>query len=698
VTTEGSGKNTSESGPPAPRAPARPADPPVIPRQHGARSVPDGPQWLPDTGTATDTGTADGIGADVGASAAVTAGAPADVDGGPGRGGGTDGTDAAGGRPGGRHRWLVAGLALAFVVVVGLIGWVGVRGLLARAQLEQARSRIAALQHELMTGDFPSEGDLRARIADIGRQARAARSLTGDPVWAAFGHAPWAGCPLRSAASLMRAVDTMTAAGLPAVADLSTTLNPTRLRHQMTIDVAALAGARAPAQRAAAALDALRDVAERTQSCGRLGQVTGIADARTELVDRGGKLADALANITLAARIGPDMLGAAGPRRYLLIVQNPAESRANGGIIGGFGLLTAERGRLSLTDISGNGSLPGGPTLGAPVAAMSRPFAARYGAFWPNRVWANANLTPDYPTAARFYSAMYRSGAGIAVDGTISLDPTTMAYLLAGSRPAVLPGGQVISAGNLVDLVESQVYARVPTVQERDRFFAQVGQAVYTSLESGGTDTITLLTAMAQAVREGRLTVSSNHADEQDVISSTALGGALPTRDGPYLAVVTQNATASKLDYWLRRRTSYSVQRLPSGAGAATIVVRLTNAAPAGLTAYVRNRDDEPRSDGNPNAQNNIWLSVYTGRDSLFAGARLDGQPVGLTSATENGLPVVSTYLTIDRGQTRTLELKVLEPQAGPALAVRPQPLPVPERLVVEGVPVTSPWSRRVRK
>lgn len=580
--------------------------------------------------------------------------------------------------------------------MLGLLGWVGVRGLLAREQLEQARARITSLQRQMMAGDYPSERDLRAQVAAIGRRARAARSLTGDPVWSAFGHVPWAGCPPRSAAELIRAVDALSGTGLPAVADLGATLDPTRLRHQMTIDVAALAAARQPAQRAAAALDALRAAAERVPDCGRLGRVTGVDGARAELVDRGGQLSDALDNVALAARIGPDMLGAAGPRRYLLIVQNPAESRANGGIIGGFGVLTADRGRLALTGISGNGSLPGGPTQPDPVAELTGSFGARYSSFWPNRVWANANLTPDYPTAARFYTAMYRTGTGVPVDGTISLDPTTMAYLLAGGRPAVLPGGQVVSAGNLVDLVESQVYARIPTVSGRDRFFAQVGQAVYGSLESGGGNSAKLLTALTRAVREGRLTVSSDHADEQEVLSSTALGGALPTGTGPYLAVVTQNAAASKLDYWLRRRTSYSVQRLPNGAGAVTIVVRVTNTAPDGLTAYVRNRADEPNSDGNPGAQNSIWLSVYTGRDSLFAGARLDGQPIGLTTGSEAGLPVVSTYLTIDRGQTRTLELKVLEPQAGPALAVRPQPLPVPERLDVQGVPVTSPWSRRV--
>ncbi|MCK9897381.1 DUF4012 domain-containing protein [Frankia sp. AgB32] len=732
MTAGGSGDETSAGS--GDRRPADPAATGAIPRQAGARAAPDGtqrhaeahngaagtrPAGRPPTGLPRQPGAGrpirpGTIGAGRAAQDADLVGAPALGEvpaAGPAAVSGTaaaagDGTPAApagetgeGGprRPQGRRRWLVGGGALVFAVLVGLVGWVAVRGLMARTQLDQARSRIAALQQQALAGHLPPDAELRAQVAAIGERARAARSLTGDPVWSAFGHLPWAGCPLRSAAGLVQAVDTVAGTGLPAVADLGSTLNPSRLRHEMTVDVAALAAARAPAQRATAALDTLRAAAERTPVCGWTGRVSGVDDARAELIHRGTTLSGALDNVALAARIGPDMLGATGRRRYLLVVQNPAESRADGGIIGGYGLLTADRGKLSLDGISGNGSLPGGPTQASSTADLPAPFAARYGSFWPDRVWANANLTPDYPTAGRLYTGLYRAGTGIEVDGTISVDPTTLSYLLAASRPAVLPGGQVVTANNLVDLVESKVYEQVPTVDGRDRFFAQVGQAVYASVVSGAGDTTRLLTGLAKAAREGRLTVSSNHADEQDVLSATALGGALPTGNGPYLAVVTQNAAASKLDYWLRRQTTYRVQRMPGGAGAVTIVIRLTSVAPDHLSDYVRNREDEARPNGNPTGQNNIWLSVYTGRDSLFAGASLDGQPIGLATGSENGLPVVSTYLTVDRGQTRTLEIKVLEPKAGPALAVRPQPLPVPERLDVEGVPVTSPWSRSVR-
>ncbi|TCJ33293.1 DUF4012 domain-containing protein [Parafrankia sp. BMG5.11] len=596
----------------------------------------------------------------------------------------------------------MAGGALLLVVLLMAGTWIVVRGLLARSHLEAARAQISRLQAAVTNGAVPEGAELRRAVDEITAQTESARALTADPLWSLAGRVPLAGCPLRSSAALAAALHDVAAGALPPVAELGDRLAPSSLRSGMAVNVRALAVARAPAARARAAVESFEAAARRVSGCGWLGGAVGLDEAREEAVATGSRLHGALDTLVLATRLGPGMLGADGPRRYLLVVQNPAESRTNGGIIGGFGVLTATGGRLELDDISGNGALPGGSTQARPVTALSPEFAARYGAFWPARVWANVNLTPDYPSAGRLYSQLYRAGTGTAVDGTISLDPTTLSYLLAATRPAVLPDGRVITAGELVELVESRVYQEIDDVAARDAFFAAVGEAVYEAVVSdagaaGGTEN--LLRVMARAAREGRLLVSSNHADEQEVLSSTVLGGALPEAPGPFLGVVTQNATASKLDYWLRRSTTYRMERQPDGTGYVTITVRLTNAAPVGLSDYVRNRADlDGPGRRNEEAQNNLWFSLYTGRGSWFVDARLDGRPVSLTSGEERGHPVLSTYLTVDRGQTRTLQVRVLEPVAGPTLAVRGQPLPFPERLVVEGLPVTSPWSQRVGK
>jgi hypothetical protein len=584
---------------------------------------------------------------------------------------------------------------LAFVLVgcagVALVavGWLGVRALLARAQLEQARAQITTLQRELLGGDVPDQAELSAAVASIGERTASARALTGDPVWSAAGHLPVFGCPLRAVRSLVLAADGVAADGLPSVAAAGRALDPTTLRTGMTIALPELVRAQEPTRRAAAAVQRFRTALAEVPDCGAVGTPLRLGPARDAAATQAGRLGRALNGLELATRLGPSMLGADGPRRYLLIVQNPAESRANGGIIGGYGLLTANNGELALESISGNGTLPQKP----PDTQLPADLVGRYGPFQPNHIWGNANLTPDYPTAARFYSALYASGTGVSVDGTLSLDPTTLSYLLRATRPARLPDGRVVTADSLVPLVASQIYAQIPDVNARDAYFAAVGKAVYESVSSGAGNTQALLTALGRAAGEGRIQVSSNHADEERTLSVTPVGGALPTARGAFLGVITQNAAASKLDYWMRRSVDYRMARRPDGSGIATITVHLLNAAPDGLPEYVRYRLDRGGPGGNQDAQNQVWLSVYTGVGSLLLDATLDGTPTTMALDQERGHPVASAFLPLDRGRPRTLVLRVWEPVGGPALTVRSQPLVAAEHLTVDGLPARPPWS-----
>ncbi|MBX6387923.1 MAG: DUF4012 domain-containing protein [Frankia sp.] len=570
--------------------------------------------------------------------------------------------------------------------------WLGIRGWLAYSRLSDARAQISELQQRLLAGDVPDDAELSRIIGQIGQRTRSAAGLTGDPVWSAAAHLPWAGCPLRGAHQLADAVAGVATEGLPAVADAAAVLDPATLRTGMTINLVSLRGGAEPVARAISAVDEFRAALRAVPDC-----VDGTRDAALGQADR---LASALAGLRLAIELGPSMLGGDGERRYLLVVQNPAESRANGGIIGAFGLLTARDGTLSLDGVSGNGQLPQPqPRLYPPLptnADLPPELADRYGPYEPTRIWANSNLTPDYPTASRFYTGQYLAGTGVRVDGTVSIDPTALSYLLAATKPAVLPDGRVIRADELVRVVASDVYAQIDDPLARDEFFADVGEAVYEAVTAGGEgSTPGLLRALGRAVGEGRLLVASNHEDEQRLLATTPLGGALPTAPGPFLAVLTQNAAASKLDYWLRREVDYHFQPVPAGKGSggiATITIRLLNAAPDGLPEYVRYRLDRGGPGGNQDAQNQVWLSVYTGVGSQLLDARLDGERTTLDQDREREHPVLSAFVPLDRGRPRTLVLHVWEPQAGPALTVREQPLVTPEKLTVRGLPTRSPW------
>src|SRR5213075_2703937 len=56
-----------------------------------------------------------------------------------------------------------------------------------------------------------------------------------------------------------------------------------------------------------------------------------------------------------AAKLAPAIFGGNGDRRYLLVVQNNAESRATGGFIGSYGIITAKGGKLTVSPLERTG-------------------------------------------------------------------------------------------------------------------------------------------------------------------------------------------------------------------------------------------------------------------------------------------------------------------------------------------------------
>jgi hypothetical protein len=102
-----------------------------------------------------------------------------------------------------------------------------------------------------------------------------------------------------------------------------------------------------------------------------------------------------------AARLAPAIFGAEGDRTYLLVVQNNAESRATGGFIGSYGLITAHAGKLHVGDIlrtgSWNNAVRENPQITYQAPADYR---RRYAQYRPDTTVQNINLSPDFPSVA----------------------------------------------------------------------------------------------------------------------------------------------------------------------------------------------------------------------------------------------------------------------------------------------------------
>jgi hypothetical protein len=406
--------------------------------------------------------------------------------------------------------------------------------------------------------------------------------------------------------------------------------------------------------------------------------------ARAQFARQLDRVAPAMADVAVAARILPPMLGAQGERRYFLAFQNTAEARGTGGVPGAFAVLRSNHGRLDFTRFGNNTEMA---TATADVH-LGADFAARYGRTAPTRVWANSNMSPHFPYAARIWAAAWRQHTGERVDGVIAVDPETLSRLLRVTGPARMPDGTQLAADNVVDLTQRASYAIYEDVDERKAFFVEAARVAADRLTDAADDPHllpALLGAVYDAQKDGRLKAWSAHAAEQRLLESRPLSGVLRDDPGPFAGLVVNNAAGSKLDYYLGRSLVWAPGDCSDRHRSVTATVTLTNRAPAsGLPSYVTLRGDSPPHRTRP-GDNRLLVSYYAGVGADLTGATLDGRPVLLASGVERGHPVYTLDLELPAQSSRTLVLHLREPHVdGGAPTLLRQPLVKPLNAAVK--------------
>ncbi len=418
------------------------------------------------------------------------------------------------------------------------------------------------------------------------------------------------------------------------------------------------------------------------------------------------QLAPARIDVVRASGIAdnlPAMLGLDGTRRYFLAFQTDAEARATGGLIGLDGTLVADRGHLQLTGLEDTGSLNQG---GAPVRVLHAPadYVARYGSFEPAYNWQMVNLSPDFPTVGAVIAGLYPQSGGTPVDGVLALDPQGLAAMLTVTGPVTVAGWPVpISSANVSAVTQHQSYITYAGADAARRaFLEQLVRTVFDRLSNLDLhDPVTLVDALAPAVRAGHLMAYATRAPEQAYLASVGMAGGVPPVVSDALQLTTQNAAANKIDWYLHRTVTDRVHLTPvttaggsSPAAAhvsARVTVSLDNTAPAsGLPPEVIG----PGGPGFVAGQNRTFLTLYT--PLQFFGATLDGSPTGLSSLPELGRRADSTFVDVGAGQTATLSTNLsgtvhLLPGGWYGLDLPSQPLINPDHVHVV-VTVAPGW------
>lgn len=537
--------------------------------------------------------------------------------------------------------WTV-GLLLTCLLLA--IGWVTVRGIGAVDALQTVRERAGDLKTAIAARDVDEADRVAASIA---RHAASAHDLTSDPVWTAFGYVPWLGPNFRAVSEVASITDDVAADALSPVLDAATGLDLARLGFSGgAVDLAPFAAIEPSLADAAGVLS---DAAERALRIDADATLPPLADAVREMRGAVTEAAGVVGGLHGAALLLPSMLGGEGPRNYVVAMQNNAELRSSGGIIGSIALLHAENGRISLVQQASTRDFP---PLDAPLPLSESTVALFEDG--PGRYLQNLTSIPDFAEAAPAIAARWQGVFGGTVDGVVTVDAVVAAHLLDASGDVSF-GPFTVSSESVVDVLLSQIYAVVPDPAAQDEVFAQAASALLgTALSTA--DPQALLAALAAAADEHRIRIWSAHEDEQSVLAASSLSGTLPTDgDGEAtVGVLLNDTTGGKMDYYARAKVGVATG-VCEGIPTTQVRVTWSNDAPqdaaASLPTYVTGGGQYGVDPGSVRT----LIAVYGPEGSVFAGSRRDGAEEPVQTALLGTRPVVQHEVVLVPGESTTV-------------------------------------------
>ncbi len=336
-----------------------------------------------------------------------------------------------------------------------------------------------------------------------------------------------------------------------------------------------MATSRQRAMAVKAALDRARDRLAAVPD-GSAGPVEDARAAMAERVDRYSSLLDTY--LTVSARL-PAILGWDGPRRYLVLTQNPAELRPTGGYTGSYGIIEFDRGRVTerkfrdifLLDLPWDFPFIKPPTE-----------LANY-LLGPKQPWqlADANWSPDFPTSARDALRLYANESGDSrIDGVLGITTYTIDELLKVTGPITVPeySATIASGEATLKVLQLTRTAQHPG-ENRKAFLSAFANRLLGALLALPPKQWGTVLGEADTFRTQRLLLAwFRDADAEALVTTGGFDGAIRHDPGDYVYPVDSNvAPTSYLNVLTTRSLRLDVEIDRFGNARNTLTVTWQN-------------------------------------------------------------------------------------------------------------------------
>ncbi|MBT1164843.1 DUF4012 domain-containing protein [Bifidobacterium felsineum] len=258
----------------------------------------------------------------------------------------------------------------------------------------------------------------------------------------------------------------------------------------------------------------------------------------------------------------PRLLGKNEKRTYLVLVQNPAELRSAGGMVGTIAAVTAYKGKVTIGDFESTYGWDTPDAMDDTVLEERDVFGATF-----DQYPATTTIDPEFQRVALMnkYLWSYQKGnGGKNVAGVIGLDPVFLQSLLGATGEVKLSDGKVMNGSTVVPFLLHDLYVEHPNFVDQNNYVSEAAHEIMTHVldNANGSNAGSLLKAVRETSANGNFKLWMKDKAEQEALISTGLiddksSGELSAdetvpQSGIYLSELQQG----KQDWYLKTATT----------------------------------------------------------------------------------------------------------------------------------------------
>lgn len=268
-----------------------------------------------------------------------------------------------------------------------------------------------------------------------------------------------------------------------------------------------------------------------------------------------------------------NILGFDWPKKYLLVFQNPSETRATGGFIGSVGIMDVAKGKIrniGMSDVYGlDGQLRVNVEPPEPIKKISASWSLH-----------DANWFFNFPDSAGKISWFYEKAGGETVDGVIAINPEAVRKILSVTGPVKLEKYNLeLDEKNFTEEIQRQVETSYDkTVNQPKLVLADFLKELKQKMENLPLgEKIHVIKGLSLALEQKDIQIFFNGGSQQEFISTHGWAGQIKQTDKDYLAIVHSSINGFKSDAVMAEEAALVTEIYPDGKIVNTLTVSRKN-------------------------------------------------------------------------------------------------------------------------